>query len=147
VPDATTKQHKILVGLSSNQCGQSSKFARHPGGFCTSPSGYPWISDSQVRRPTMSPRAGVYITKPGRWICSSGLTSARSPGSRSFLLHIRMCVCVYTRRIQPKEEESSVRSRRDRNSVVQFDSDLSEGASKSNPPVSPIHSSRFDLEA
>lgn len=34
----------------------------------TSPSGYPWISGSQVRSPTTSPRVGLYITKPGRWI-------------------------------------------------------------------------------
>jgi len=89
--DATTKQHKILVGFES---AQSSKFACHPGGCCTS-SDYSWISDSQVRRPTTLPRAGVYITKSGRWICSSGLHPRACPVSDPFR-YMCVCVCVYT---------------------------------------------------
>lgn len=77
-----------------------------------------------MQNPTTSPRAGLYITKPGRWIYSSGLHS------RARLLFDPSC-CIYMyMRSAYTAKESSVRSRCDRNSVVQFDSDLCEDASK-----------------
>lgn len=49
--------------------------------FCTFLLNFSQILESQVRSPTTSPQAGLYITKPGRWIYSSSL-------------HLRPCFAI-----------------------------------------------------
>jgi len=71
--------------------------------FCMSPSGFSWILKLQVRSPTTSPQAGLYITKPSRWIYSSSL---HLRPYFSILSVTNTCMYIYMSGNERKEQHS-----------------------------------------
>lgn len=93
---------------------------------CASPLGFSWISKSQVRSPTTSPQAGLYITKLGRWIYSSSLHLPPYWCSR---LHIYEWHTVNAER---EQRSFSKRQKLGRSVWSGFIEDASKSGSKSN---------------